>query len=175
MASFNANANANANDQNEELKNLVGSMKTACDMLQPLIFIFYSAITSGGTSGTSKLKADKSFFTIADGLVQYMLVNFLFGEEKFAAIVGEEDSSTVHFLPSAEVYKVDDLIIPDEFRQLVDFTADSIRQLGLSIHPTAFKSCTFSSGLGEQCSVCIGLADEKGKAIAGIVYRPITS
>ena len=68
MASFNANANANANDQNEEVKNLVGSMKTACDMLQPLIFIFYSAISSGGTSGTSKLKADKSFFTIADGL-----------------------------------------------------------------------------------------------------------
>ena len=60
MASF------SSKDQDiDEVKNLVGTMKTACDMLQPLIFIFYSAIASGGTS---KLKADKSFFTIADGL-----------------------------------------------------------------------------------------------------------
>lgn len=48
-----------------------------------------------------------------------MLVNFLFGVEKFAAIVGEEDGSTVHILPPAEVYKVDDLIIPEDFKQLV--------------------------------------------------------
>ena len=66
-----------------------------------------------------KIFQTQSLFCFNFLSVQYMLVNFLFGEEKFAAIVGEEDSSTVHFLPSAEVYKVDDLIIPDEFRQLV--------------------------------------------------------
>jgi len=31
----------------------------------------------------------------------------------------------------------------------------------------------FSSGKGEQCSVCIGFANEFGKAVAGVVYRPI--
>jgi fructose-1,6-bisphosphatase/inositol monophosphatase family enzyme len=27
--------------------------------------------------------------------------------------------------------------------------------------------------LGEQCSICIGFSDAEGKAVAGIVYRPI--
>lgn len=67
MASF-------TTDQDDDLKRLVLTIKTACDMLQPLVFIFYSAITysnaaTGSTTGSaSKLKADKSFFTIADGL-----------------------------------------------------------------------------------------------------------
>ncbi len=33
----------------------------------------------------------------------------------------------------------------------------------------------FSTGLGEQCSICIGFADDVGKAVGGLVYRPITS
>ena len=33
----------------------------------------------------------------------------------------------------------------------------------------------FSTGLGEQCSICIGFSDESGKPVAGIVYRPLTS
>jgi hypothetical protein len=46
-----------------------------------------------------------------------MLVHFLFCGGKFAAIVGEEDS-TVQILTS-DVYKVDDLVIPEDFKQLV--------------------------------------------------------
>jgi len=33
----------------------------------------------------------------------------------------------------------------------------------------------FSTGLGEQCSFCIGFNDASGKPVAGVVYRPITS
>mmetsp|Transcript_21920 Transcript_21920/g.30127 ORF Transcript_21920/g.30127 Transcript_21920/m.30127 type:complete len:376 (+) Transcript_21920:32-1159(+) len=168
----------------DELKNFVITLKKACDLLQPLVSSFYSAINSVDASNSSKLKADKSFFSIADGLVQYMLVNFLLGGNKFAAIVGEEDSN-VQILPPAEFYKVDDLVIPPEFYPLVDSTSQSILNLAKDIHPDAFKNCTifidpidgtreFCTALGEQCSICIGVADGEGKSIAGIVYRPIT-
>jgi len=33
----------------------------------------------------------------------------------------------------------------------------------------------FSTGLGEQCSICIGFANIKGQSIAGLVYRPVTN
>ena len=33
----------------------------------------------------------------------------------------------------------------------------------------------FSTGLGEQCSICIGISDEEGLPVAGIVYRPLTT
>ena len=118
--------------------------------------------------------------------MQHILVHFLFGTEKFAAIVGEEDSASIQIQPSAEVYKVDDLVIPDEFKPMVDLAAQSIKKLSNDIHATAFKNYTvfidpidgtreFSTGLGEQCSICVGISDETGKAIAGIVYRPITT
>ncbi len=32
----------------------------------------------------------------------------------------------------------------------------------------------FSTGMGEQCSICIGFADERGKAVAGLIYRPLS-
>ena len=44
---------------------------------------------------TSKLKADKPVFTIADGLVQHLLVNHLF-RDKFKGVVGEEDETNVN-------------------------------------------------------------------------------
>ena len=61
--------------------------KTACSVMRPMICLFYNSMNDE----TSKLKADKSVFTIADGLVQHLLVNHLF-RDKFKAIVGEEDS-----------------------------------------------------------------------------------
>ena len=68
--------------------------KDACDMLAPLVKAFYHQINGE----TAKLKEDKSVFTIADGLVQHLLVNHLFGGEKFNAVVGEEDESNVNIL-----------------------------------------------------------------------------
>lgn len=32
----------------------------------------------------------------------------------------------------------------------------------------------FSTGKGEQCSVCIGFANEHGRAVGGVVYRPLS-
>ena len=32
----------------------------------------------------------------------------------------------------------------------------------------------FSTGMGEQCSICIGFANEHGKAVAGLIYRPLS-
>ena len=66
----------------------------ACDLLAPLVKSFYHQINSE----TAKLKADNSVFTIADGLVQHLLVNHLFAGGKFSAVVGEEDESNVNII-----------------------------------------------------------------------------
>jgi fructose-1,6-bisphosphatase/inositol monophosphatase family enzyme len=31
----------------------------------------------------------------------------------------------------------------------------------------------FCTGLGEQCSICVGFADGAGQAVGGLVYRPL--
>jgi 3'-phosphoadenosine 5'-phosphosulfate (PAPS) 3'-phosphatase len=67
--------------------------KAACFALAPLVRSFYHHINAD----TAKLKADNSVFTIADGLVQHMLVNHLF-QNKFRAVVGEEDETNVNIL-----------------------------------------------------------------------------
>jgi len=153
--------------------------KEACDILTPLVKGFYSSISGD----TSKLKADNSFFTIADGLVQHLLVENLFNN-KFSNIVGEEEGTTVNIVNKP--YTIDDLTIPEEFNCLVESSRDAINELSKSIDPNAYKSLTvfidpidgtreFSTGLGEQCSICIGFSDASGKPVAGVVYRPITS
>jgi len=154
--------------------------KQACDALTPMIVQFYSAINSD----TSKLKADKSVFTIADGTVQHLLVEHLFSGNKFKAVVGEEEC-TVNL--TVKPYTVDDLTIPDEFCPAVEHARDEMQRLRNEI-PNAPKygdltifidpidgTREFSSGKGEQCSICIGFADGEGKAQAGVVYRPITA
>ena len=66
----------------------------------------------------------------------------------------------------------------------MESSRDAINELAKSIDTNAYKSLTvfidpidgtreFSTGLGEQCSICIGFADASGKPVAGIVYRPI--
>lgn len=51
-----------------ELRQFVNVLKAACEAMQPLISSFYMAINSADSVNSSKLKADKSYFTIADGL-----------------------------------------------------------------------------------------------------------
>lgn len=48
------------------LHELCDVSREACDIMSPMISLFYNAINSE----TSKLKADASVFTIADGIVQ---------------------------------------------------------------------------------------------------------
>ena len=56
-----------------------------------MILTFYNALNSE----TSKLKADNSVFTIADGTVQHLLIEHLYAGGKFKGIVGEEVSMCV--------------------------------------------------------------------------------
>lgn len=160
------------------LQNLCRVSTRACAVLSPMVVAFYSAITGE----TAKLKSDASVFTIADGIVQHLLVEHLFCGDKFAAIVGEEDS-TVDINQSP--YKVEDLTVPEDFTAIVDAAKEGIKALSQEIDQQAYKDLTifidpidgtreFSTGLGEQCSICIGFSDASGKPVAGVVYRPIT-
>lgn len=151
----------------------------ACDALKPMICSFYAAMNDE----TSKQKADASIFTIADGLVQHMLVEHLFAG-RFKAVVGEEECA-VNI--STRPFTVDDLVVPDEFCTIVEAAAERMRALALRLPPTG--ACAdlsvfvdpidgtreFSTGLGEQSSVCIGFADAAGRPVAGLVYRPVPS
>jgi 3'(2'), 5'-bisphosphate nucleotidase len=153
--------------------------RSACGALAPMVRAFYTTITGE----TSKHKADASYFTIADGIVQYLLVNHLFAGNKFAAIVGEEDENNVQIFTSP--YKVEDLTVPEEFNSIIDQARLTLDELSHQISATDFKDVSvfidpidgtreFSIGLGEQCSICIGFSDAQGKPVAGMVYRPIT-
>jgi len=160
------------------LGKLLHVSKDACDALKPMVCMFYSAINGE----TSKMKADASVFTIADGLVQHLLVDHLFSGGKFAAIVGEEEC-VVNI--QSRPFTVDDLTVPDEFCDTVEAVAREIRSLSGRIEACPeYKALTifidpidgtreFSTGLGEQSSVCIGFADGRGAPVAGLVYRPI--
>ena len=156
---------------------LVVVSKDACDLISPMVRRLYSAMNSE----TSKMKADASVFTIADGLVQHLLDKHLFGGDKFANVVGEEESN-VNLV--SYPYTVDDLSVPEEFNGIIEKTLREVKALASRIEPERFRDVTvfidpidgtreFASGLGEQCSICIGFADSSGRPIAGLVYRPI--
>jgi 3'-phosphoadenosine 5'-phosphosulfate (PAPS) 3'-phosphatase len=157
---------------------LVQVSKTACDKIAPLIRTLYGAMNSE----TSKLKADASVFTIADGIVQHLLSVHLFDPKKFRNVVGEEEDSKVNL--NQRPYYVDRMKIPEEFYAEIDAVVADISRLGKTVDDKKFNDMTvfidpidgtreFASGLGEQCSVCIGFADSSGNVVAGLVYRPI--
>ena len=129
----------------------------------------------------AKLKEDKSVFTIADGIVQETLKSCLYAGNKFEAIVGEEDNSNINL--KVKPYTVDDLVVADKFVPAIDRVVERLTSLGQTIDAEAYRSLTifidpidgtreFYTKLGEQCSICIGFAEE-GAPVAGLVYRPI--
>ena len=161
--------------------------KRACDVITPMIVEFYHAMNSS----TSKLKADKSVFTIADGTVQHLLTEHLYGNlgamTKFNGLVGEE-SCEVNLI--TRPFTVDGLEVPEEFSDMVERTKDEIEALsacipageagdlysGLTIFVDPIDGTReFSTGKGEESSFCIGFADSTGMPVAGVVYRPITN
>ncbi|EJK70848.1 hypothetical protein THAOC_07762, partial [Thalassiosira oceanica] len=82
-------------------------------------------------------------------------------------------------------YRVQGLEVPDDLRPLVDSTRSKIASLSPALAADSYRNLTvfvdpidgtreFSSGRGEQCSICIGFADARGRAVAGVVYRPLT-
>ena len=172
------------------LSNLCQVTRQACDILAPLISTLYST-----NSFQAIQKADSSVFTIADGLVQALLTEHLLGnispqsqltpftqsQVKFKAIVGEEESNVNIF---TKPYKVDSLLIPEQHYDLIDNIRDSITALGNTLDYSSYKDLTvfidpidgtreFSTGKGEQCSICVGFTDSAGKPVAGVVYRKI--
>lgn len=174
------------------LRQLCQVTKEACSAVTPMLKAFYAKISEAengmGTEyfvdRTAKLKADATFFSIADGIVQHMFIDFLFAGNKFAQIVGEEDDTKVNLI--SRPYTVDDLVVPDEFNELVELTLSKIKSLADRIDPVAYKGLTvfcdpidgtreFATGKGECVSILIGYNDKFGKPIAGIMYRPLTT
>jgi 3'-phosphoadenosine 5'-phosphosulfate (PAPS) 3'-phosphatase len=149
--------------------------------------------------GVQKLKQDNSAFTIADGLVQRLLTDTLYSHVAFRDIVGEEedDEECNNQTGDESWYQVQGLTIPIELRPVVESTKISIDALAEAYflseknNTASNKKCLdyqtltvfidpidgtreFSTGMGEQCSVCIGFANEYGKAVAGVIYRPLS-
>eukprot|EP00586_Coscinodiscus_wailesii_P010800 CAMPEP_0172510382 /NCGR_PEP_ID=MMETSP1066-20121228/228024_1 /TAXON_ID=671091 /ORGANISM="Coscinodiscus wailesii, Strain CCMP2513" /LENGTH=390 /DNA_ID=CAMNT_0013289305 /DNA_START=220 /DNA_END=1392 /DNA_ORIENTATION=- len=171
------------------LKVLCQVTKRACDALTPMIISIYNSIqleatTKGSSESKSKVKADDSAFTIADGAVQHLLAKEFLGSIGVGSIVGEEECE-VNL--SRQPFMIDDLVVPDEFVRIIEKARGAIQELAKEISRDAelYKSLTvfidpidgtreFVNGKGEQCTVCVGFADRKGRAVAGVVYRPLT-
>jgi len=165
------------------LENVCMVSKEACDIMTPMVRQFYYALNGE----TSKLKDDKSVFTIADGIVQHLLVENLFGSH-FDAVVGEEEDSNVNI--TTRPYTVDDLVVPEEFNDSIDAVKAQISELASCLDTHSYKNISvfidpidgtreFATNKGEQCSICIGFSQTAGDGatgapVAGIVYRPIT-
>lgn len=164
------------------LSSLCDTTKRACFALTPLVKAFYDSLTDSSTS----TKNDSSDFTIADGILQSLLTNYLFsksssGGKVFRDIVGEEECQVnIEKLP----YTVNDMIVPPSYTVLIDQTKHQIKLLSKGINNCdIYKTLTifidpidgtkeFILGMGEQCTICVGFSDERGHPIAGVVYRP---
>eukprot|EP01036_Dinobryon_divergens_P041656 gene41656-55237_t len=157
--------------------------REACEIVTPMLQAFYAKISGpinamGSdyfTDLTAKLKADATYFSIADGVVQHMFIDFLFAGNKFGQIVGEEDDTKVNLL--TKPYTVDDLVVPEEFNELVESTLKKIRTLSTKIDANAYKDITvfvdpidgtreFATGKGDAVSILIGYNDAEGHPVA---------
>jgi fructose-1,6-bisphosphatase/inositol monophosphatase family enzyme len=186
---------AAASSASNSLSELCQITKEACDAVTPMLVAIYTKISTPqneekGPKGTAyfeertaKLKADATFFSIADGIVQHMFIDFLFAGDKFGAIVGEEDDTKVNLV--TRPYTVDDLVVPDEFNSLIESTLEKVKILAKRIDSEAYKQLTvfcdpidgtreFATGKGDAVSILIGYNDQFGKPVAGIMYRPLT-
>ena len=166
------------------LQDLCQISKEACDAVTPMLRAFYDKISDQRHGGSSKLKSDATYFTIADGIVQHLFIKYLFAGDKFAQIVGEEDESVINIINKP--YSVDDLEVPDEFNAIIAATLQEIQQLSSRIDPNLYKSMTvfvdpidgtreFATGQGQYVTILIGYNDALGHPAAGIMYRPLTT
>ena len=67
------------------LQDLCQISKEACDAVTPMLRAFYEKISDQRHGGSSKLKSDATYFTIADGIVQHMFISHLFAGNKVTA------------------------------------------------------------------------------------------
>ena len=135
MSSFRLEAATTKGD----LQSLCVISKKACQIMTPMVQTFYKHCNGINSDGV-QLKADKSVFTIADGIVQTLLINFLF-KDNFGSIVGEEDAE-VNIVDKSVGYKVDGLEVPNAFIPMIDQVRDEITELSAEINTEAYKSLT---------------------------------
>jgi 3'(2'), 5'-bisphosphate nucleotidase len=166
------------------LTELVDVTKQACEAVTPMLLAFYDKIRSGEAKDTAtKLKNDATYFSIADGIVQHMFIEYLFKGNKFGQIVGEEDGTQVNIKKTP--YTVDDLEVPSEFNNLIYGTLSSIKMLAAKIDTMAYKDITvfvdpidgtreFATGQGDKVTILVGYNDKHGHPVAGVMYRPLT-
>jgi 3'-phosphoadenosine 5'-phosphosulfate (PAPS) 3'-phosphatase len=195
------------------IERLCSTSLQACQLLQPLIAAIYtkldgrssstsSRVGGAGSSDTeeeeviiSKTKADESEFTIADGLVQYLLIHVLYNNVHFRNIVGEEEADEEdeeHEDTNSNNNKSEQILhglsIPTDLEPILQSTKQSIELLSqqyLSTSSDMYKEFTifidpidgtreFINRQGTQCTICIGIANNSGKAVGGVVYRPLS-
>ena len=101
--------------------------------MNPLISSIYGQLvsSSGSSSGVAKLKQDNSAFTIADGLVQRLLIA-LYSHVSFRDIVGEEEEDggkSVGWEDGELWFEVQGLSVPNDLRQLVESTKADVQSL----------------------------------------------
>jgi 3'-phosphoadenosine 5'-phosphosulfate (PAPS) 3'-phosphatase len=112
-----------------------------------------------------------------------MFIEYLFAGNKFHEIVGEEDDSVVNIIETP--YMVDDLVVPEEFEELVTSTLEKVKALASRIDQNAYKDMTvfvdpidgtreFATGKGDKVTILVGYNDAEGIPQAGIIYRPLT-
>lgn len=103
---------------------------------------------------------------------------------RVGAVVGEEDEASISIegdgpFRAAEIEApaaLEPMII--KLRARMDALASTIPPSETLAALTAFidpidGTREFCTGLGEQCSICVGFADGAGQAVGGLVYRPL--
>jgi 3'-phosphoadenosine 5'-phosphosulfate (PAPS) 3'-phosphatase len=206
-------------DHYVHMKTMLETCLTACNALQPFIQHVYDLLNYDNLTENKqnelKLKEDYErlketgeridknkiseidIFTIADGMVQYILRKYLFKDYK--NFVGEEQVEVNE--PRSSQNQSDQYVlieknipsnIPDIFTTLID---EAIRSIGVLKIPSEtlnkftifldpidgtaeFKGAQKGApppigGKGDQCTILIGFADEKENAVAGLAYRPV--
>jgi len=164
--------------KNGPLTKLVKIAEKACFSLAPFVQAVYEKLQNEKKLMT--VKADKSYFTIADALVQEATM-ILFPSDKFKAFCGEEAQSDVNV--SKRPYSVKGMELPENIADAYDKAMTEIKALCSEVDSKLYQDIElfvdpidgtkeFCKGLGEQCTICIGFVRD-GLPVAGIVFRPI--
>ena len=119
---------------------------------------------------------------IASGGTQALLMRLL--ASRVGAIVGEEDEAAIS-IDGDGPFRAGEIMAPAALEPLIINLRARMDALAAAVPASAELSALtafidpidgtkeFCSGLGEQCSICVGLADAAGAAVGGIVYRPL--
>eukprot|EP00471_Norrisiella_sphaerica_P004217 CAMPEP_0184487332 /NCGR_PEP_ID=MMETSP0113_2-20130426/9780_1 /TAXON_ID=91329 /ORGANISM="Norrisiella sphaerica, Strain BC52" /LENGTH=372 /DNA_ID=CAMNT_0026869595 /DNA_START=88 /DNA_END=1206 /DNA_ORIENTATION=+ len=172
-----AEKKAKLNDQH--LTELLKISEKACFAMSGFVQDVYKRLNEDRK--LMKNKADNSFFTIADALVQVMVRIMFPAPSKFLEFCGEESSNNINI--DRAPYSVDGMTLPEDLGKSFEKCLTEIRELAKQVDATKYKDIgvfvdpidgtkEFCTGLGHQTSICIGFTKNM-LPVAGIVFRPI--